>query len=47
MPEPATAGQLRRVAAASLVGTMVEWYDFYVYGVAAAQPTAMARPMPR
>lgn len=36
MPEPATAGQLRRVAAASLVGTMVEWYDFYVYGVAAA-----------
>ncbi|WNF00902.1 MFS transporter [Streptomyces luomodiensis] len=28
--------QLRRVAVASLVGTMVEWYDFYIYGTAAA-----------
>ncbi|WP_037062806.1 MFS transporter [Pseudonocardia acaciae] len=36
MSEPATPTQLRRVAAASLVGTMVEWYDFYIYGVAAA-----------
>ena len=30
------ARQLRRVAVASLVGTMVEWYDFYIYGTAAA-----------
>src|SRR6185503_19321151 len=28
--------QTRKVAAASLVGTTVEWYDFYIYGTAAA-----------
>lgn len=27
---------IRRVAIASLIGTTIEWYDFYVYGVAAA-----------
>ncbi|MFJ3186969.1 MFS transporter [Streptomyces halstedii] len=28
--------KLRRVAMASLVGTTVEWYDFFIYGTAAA-----------
>ncbi|MDN3292831.1 MFS transporter [Streptomyces ficellus] len=32
-PEPAT---LRRVVAASLIGTTIEWYDFFLYGSAAA-----------
>lgn len=27
---------LRRIVAASLVGTTVEWYDFFLYGSAAA-----------
>ena len=36
MPEASTPKQLRRVAAASLVGTMIEWYDFFIYGIAAA-----------
>ena len=36
-----TAGQqdpraLRRVAMTSLVGTSIEWYDFFLYGTAAA-----------
>src|SRR5262245_38651242 len=26
----------RRVAAASAIGTMIEWYDFFIYGTAAA-----------
>lgn len=30
------AASLRRVAAASLVGTAIEWYDFFIYGIAAA-----------
>jgi metabolite-proton symporter len=35
--EPAgTPGALRRVVAASLVGTTIEWYDFFLYGTAAA-----------
>jgi MFS transporter, MHS family, shikimate and dehydroshikimate transport protein len=29
-------GELRRVVAASLVGTALEWYDFFIYGMAAA-----------
>jgi MFS transporter, MHS family, shikimate and dehydroshikimate transport protein len=29
-------GELRRVVAASLVGTALEWYDFFIYGTAAA-----------
>jgi metabolite-proton symporter len=32
-PEPAEA---RRVAVASAIGTTVEWYDFFIYGTAAA-----------
>jgi metabolite-proton symporter len=27
---------VRKVAAASLIGTTIEWYDFYIYGIAAA-----------
>ncbi|KQZ76024.1 MFS transporter [Nocardioides sp. Root151] len=30
------AAQMRRVAFASLSGTTIEWYDFYIYGTAAA-----------
>ena len=29
-------GQLRRVAVASAIGTTIEWYDFFIYGTAAA-----------
>ncbi|MYQ41156.1 metabolite-proton symporter [Streptomyces sp. LamerLS-316] len=40
MAAPATAppppSNLRRIVAASLVGTTVEWYDFFLYGSAAA-----------
>ncbi|WP_314175011.1 MFS transporter [Streptomyces winkii] len=34
-PKPASSS-LRRVVAASLVGTTIEWYDFFLYGSAAA-----------
>ena len=27
---------IRKVAAASLIGTTIEWYDFFIYGTAAA-----------
>ncbi|MER6241262.1 MFS transporter [Streptomyces clavifer] len=33
---PPPASNLRRIVAASLVGTTVEWYDFFLYGSAAA-----------
>ncbi|RCH70372.1 MFS transporter [Streptomyces sp. SDr-06] len=33
-PPPAT--NLRRIVAASLIGTTIEWYDFFLYGSAAA-----------
>ncbi|MFG2681482.1 MFS transporter [Streptomyces sp. NPDC048392] len=40
MSSPATAppapNSLRRVVAASLIGTTIEWYDFFLYGSAAA-----------
>jgi MFS transporter, MHS family, shikimate and dehydroshikimate transport protein len=29
-------GTIRRVAFASFIGTAIEWYDFYIYGTAAA-----------
>ena len=29
-------GSIRKVAFASFIGTAVEWYDFYIYGTAAA-----------
>ena len=34
--QPASQGQLLRAVAASAVGTTIEWYDFFLYGVAAA-----------
>lgn len=34
-PRPA-ASEARRVAVASAVGTTIEWYDFFIYGTAAA-----------
>ncbi len=27
---------IRKVALASLIGTTIEWYDFFIYGTAAA-----------
>ncbi|MFF3564843.1 MFS transporter [Streptomyces sp. NPDC002574] len=40
MASPATAppppAGLRRIVAASLIGTTIEWYDFFLYGSAAA-----------
>lgn len=40
MVSPATApkapSDIRRIVAASLIGTTIEWYDFFLYGTAAA-----------
>lgn len=33
--EPDQAGGLRKVVAASMAGTVVEWYEFFLYGTAA------------
>ncbi|MEJ2889593.1 MFS transporter [Actinomycetospora aeridis] len=35
-PPAPTARETRRVAAATLIGTSIEWFDFFVYGAAAA-----------
>ena len=35
-PVTAQASSVRRVIVASLVGTSLEWYDFFIYGTAAA-----------
>jgi metabolite-proton symporter len=35
-PAPRTPSSVRRVVVASLVGTSLEWYDFFLYGSAAA-----------
>src|SRR6478672_4652708 len=32
----APASSLRRIVAASLIGTSLEWYDFFIYGTASA-----------
>ncbi|WP_037685486.1 MFS transporter [Streptomyces aureocirculatus] len=41
MPSPPSAqpqapGGLKKIVAASLIGTTIEWYDFFLYGAAAA-----------
>lgn len=33
---PAAPNNLKRIVAASLIGTTIEWYDFFLYGSAAA-----------
>src|SRR3954469_4868230 len=33
---PPPPPDLRRIVAASLIGTTIEWYDFFLYGSAAA-----------
>lgn len=33
MNETKTSSQVRKVIAASSVGTMIEWYDFYIFGM--------------
>ncbi|MEJ2863836.1 MFS transporter [Actinomycetospora flava] len=35
-PHTPTAKETRRVAGATLIGTSIEWFDFFVYGAAAA-----------
>jgi MFS transporter, MHS family, shikimate and dehydroshikimate transport protein len=35
-PQEVSPSMLRRVAAATAIGTAVEWYDFFIYGTAAA-----------
>jgi MFS transporter, MHS family, shikimate and dehydroshikimate transport protein len=35
-PDKEGDNQLRRVVAASFIGTTIEWYDFFLYGTAAA-----------
>jgi len=34
--KPTASAQPRRAAAAAFIGTMIEWYDFYIYATAAA-----------
>jgi MFS family permease len=34
--QPSRTGEARRVAVASAIGTTIEWYDFFIYGTAAA-----------
>ncbi len=36
----APSSSVRRVIVASLIGTSLEWYDFFIYGTAAALVTA-------
>ncbi|MBT2402915.1 MULTISPECIES: MFS transporter [unclassified Streptomyces] len=33
---PPAPGSIKRIVAASLIGTTIEWYDFFLYGTAAA-----------
>jgi len=35
MKQPSEAGVLRKVIGASSLGTMIEWYDFYIFGMLA------------
>ncbi|MCW2762168.1 MAG: major facilitator superfamily transporter [Marmoricola sp.] len=36
VPTPAPPSSVRRIIAASLIGTSLEWYDFFIYGTASA-----------
>ncbi len=36
MPDSASSSRTRRVVFASFIGTTIEWYDFFLYGTAAA-----------
>ncbi len=36
MTQPSQQSSVRRVIVASLIGTSLEWYDFFIYGTAAA-----------
>ncbi|MQY07986.1 MFS transporter [Actinomadura macrotermitis] len=36
VPPPARPGGIARIVGASLIGTTIEWYDFFLYGSAAA-----------
>src|SRR5262245_3716433 len=36
LPEAEKRGHLIRAVSASAIGTTIEWYDFFLYGVAAA-----------
>ena len=36
LPEAEHRSQLRKAVIASAIGTTIEWYDFFLYGVAAA-----------
>lgn len=36
VPNTTSARLRRRIAGASLSGTLIEWYDFFIYGIAAA-----------
>jgi MFS family permease len=36
LAHPSAGAEARRVALASAIGTTVEWYDFFIYGTAAA-----------
>lgn len=31
--KPTASAQPRRAAAAAFIGTMIEWYDFYIYEI--------------
>ena len=33
---PSASAEARRVSLASAIGTTIEWYDFFIYGIAAA-----------
>ena len=46
LPAPPTAGPRapQRVIVASLVGTSLEWYDFFLYGTADCPPAPTWRP---
>src|ERR671919_11784 len=35
-PQTADPSRIRPVITASVVGTIIEWYDFFIYGTAAA-----------